>query len=383
MKRNVSSVFWGLLFLLVGAALLANQMGWVNFSLVSTNTWAYFFAGLSLVFFISYFVNGLRQWGWLFPALIFAALSLTVWFADRDLHGSYIGMPILLSVALPFYVGFALDRKAWGLLIPAWVLSVLAIVTLTADLVEGSLVGSLFLYAVAAPFLVVYLRNRLRWWSLIVAWVMFVLGTITLLSDHINGNLVGAMFLYSVALPFLVVYLFNRTLRWALIPAAALAVVGTLPLLASVASGDWMGAAVMLLFSAPFFFVYFRWPEHWWALIPGGVFASIGLVVMLGMLVPRNQPVFEGLLNGILLLGLSLTFGALWLLRGSWPTAWARYPAIGLLIAAVLAGFSGGISALFWAGALLVGGIVLVVYSFLRKKPEGLQQPPEDRNTPL
>ena len=370
MKRNVSSIFWGLLFILAGAALLADRMGWVNFSLFSTNTWVYIFTGLSLVFFISYFVNGLRHWGWLFPALIFAAISLTIWMSDHALTGSYVGMPILLSIAIPFYVGFALNRRAWGLLIPAWVLTVLALVTLTAELVEGSLIGALFLYAVAAPFLIVYLLDRTRWWALISAWVMFVLGTITLLSDHVDGNLVGALFLFAVALPFLVVYLMDRTRRWALIPAVAIALVGTIPLLASVTSGDWIGALVMLLFSAPFFFVYFRWPEQWWALIPAGVFASIGLVVILGMLVPQDQPIIEGLLNGVLLLGFGLTFGALWLLRGSRPTAWARYPAIGLFIAAALAGLSGGISAMFWAAALLVGGIVLVVYSLLRKKPE-------------
>jgi hypothetical protein len=376
MKRNVSSVFWGVLFILAGAALLADRMGWVNFSLVSTNTWVYIFTGLSLVFFLAYFVNGLRHWGWLFPALILGSISLTIWMSDHDLKGSFIGMPILLSIAIPFYVGFIFERKAWGLLIPAWVLTVLAVVTLTADLVEGSLVGALFLYAVAAPFLAVYLLNRSRGWALIPAWVTFILGTIALLSDHVDGNLIGALFLYGVALPFLVVYLMDRNRRWALIPAAVLAVVGTIPLLASFAGGDWMGAAVMLLFSAPFFFIYFRWPEHWWALIPAGVFASIGVVVILGMLVPKNQPIFEGLLNGVLLLGFGLTFGGLWLLRGSRPTTWARYPAIGLFIAAVLAGLSGGISAMFWAAALLVGGIVLVVYSFLRRKSENQQTPP-------
>ena len=379
MKRNVSSVFWGLLFILAGAVLLTDQLGWVNFSLFSMNTWVYVFAGLSLVFFLIYFlsafglqaqVNGLGKWGWLFPALILGSISLTIWMAERGLDGSYIGMPVLLSIAIPFYVGFAFNRKAWGLLIPAWVMTVLAFVTLTADLVNGNLVGALFLYAVAVPFLAVYLGNRSRRWALIPAWVTFILGTITLLSGHVDGNLIGALVLYAVALPFLVVYLSDRTKRWALIPALATALVGTIPLLSSVAAGDWMGAAVMLLFSAPFFFVYFRWPEHWWALIPAGVIASIGLVVILGMLVPQEQPIFDGLLNGLLLLGLGLTFGALWLLRGARPTAWARYPAIGLFIAALVACFSGGNSNRFWAAALLVAGIVLVVYSFLRKKPK-------------
>ena len=368
MKRNVSSIFWGLLFLLAGAALLANQMGWITFSLFSPNIWVYIFAGAGLVFLLGYFVSGFRNWGLLFPACIFAAIGLTIWMSDRGMNGSFVGMPIMLGVALPFYVGFAFNRKAWGLLIPAWVMTVLAFVTLTADRVNGNLIGALFLYAIAAPFLVVYLLNRSHWWALIPAWATFILGTIVLLADHIDGNLIGALFLYAVALPFLVVYLTNRARRWALIPAAAIALVGTIPLLATVVGGDWVGAAIMLLFSAAFFIVYFRWQENWWALIPAGVFASIGVVVVLGMLVPQNQPIFEGLLSGVLLLGFGLTFGGLWLLRGTRPTAWARYPAIGLLIAAVVAGFSGGNPSLFWAAALLAAGIALVAYSLLRKK---------------
>jgi hypothetical protein len=377
MKRNVSSIFWGVLLILAGAALLADRTGWINFRLFSTNTWVYIFAALSLVFFLSYFLNGIRYWGWLFPALIFAALSLTIWMSDHGLTESYIGMPILLSVALPFYIGFLFNRKSRGLLIPAWVLTVLAFITLTTDRVNGNLVGSLFLYAVAVPFLVAFLLDRSRWWALIPAWVTFILGTITLLSEHGNGNLIGALFLYAVALPFLVVYLTNRTRRWALIPAAATALVGTIPLLSSIVGGDWLGAFIMLLFSAPFFFVYFRWPEQWWALIPAGVFASIGVVVLLEMLVPKNQPVFEGILRSVLLLGFGLTFGALWLVRGTRPTAWARYPAIGLFIAALLACFFGGNSNLFWAVALLAAGIVLVVLSFLRRKSVDQAIPPE------
>jgi hypothetical protein len=368
MKRNTSNIFWGVLLILAGAALLADLMGWVNLSLFSTNTWVYVFAGLSLVFLLGYFLNGLRKWGWLFPSLIFAAISLTIWMSDREMNSGLVGMPILLSLALPFYVGFAFNRKAWGLLIPAWVMTVLACIALMADLVNGNLIGALFLFAIAAPFLLVYLLNRSRWWALIPVWTMFVLGTITLLSEHVNGNLIGALFLYAVSLLFLVVYLRDRTRRWALIPAIAVGLVGTIPLLASVVGGDWMGAAIMLLFSLPFFYVYFRWQENWWALIPAGVFASVGLVVILGMLLP-DQPLFQGLLNGFLLLGLGLTFGALWLLRKSQSTAWAIYPAIGLLVAALLAGLSARNSNIFWAAALLTGGIVLVVYSFLRRKP--------------
>jgi len=369
MKGKGSSIFWGILFILAGVALLADLMGWVNFSLLSTNTWVYIFAAAGLIFLVAYFVSGIRNWGMLFPALIFLAISLTIWFSDRGEVGSWIGMPVLLSVAIPFYVGFLLDRKAWALLIPAWVLTVISFVTLTAETNNGTLIGGLFLYAVAAPFLIVFLMNRTRLWALIPAWVMFILGTITLLADHVNGNLIGALFLYAVALPFLLVYLLDRNRRWALIPAVAVAFVGTIPLLEGVVGGDWMGLAVMLLFSAAFFIVYFRWQNTWWALIPAGIFASIAAVVLLSMIVPENQPIFQGILTGVLLLGFGLTFGGLWLQRQKYPTAWARYPAIGLLVAGVLACFFGSNNNLFWAIALLAGGVVLVVYSFLRRKP--------------
>ena len=370
MKAKSSSIFWGILFLLAGGALLADRMGWINFSIFSTNTWVYVLAGGGLLFLLGYFVGGLRNWGLLFPALILAAVSLTVWMGDRRFSGGVLGMPVLLAVAIPFYVGFALNRKAWGLLIPAWVMTVLAFITLTSEQAQGTLIGAVFLYAVAAPFLVVFLLDRRRWWALIPAWATFILGTITLLSDHVDGNLIGALFLYAVALPFLVVYLTNRARRWALIPAAAIALVGTFPLLSAVVNGDVMGAAVMLLFSVPFFFVYFRWKEHWWALIPAGVFASIAVVVVLGMLVPQNQPAFQGILTGVLLFGIGLTFGWLWLRRATHPTAWARIPAIGLFIAAVLACFLGNNNNLLWALLLMAGGIFLIAYNFLRKKPD-------------
>ncbi len=371
MQKKNSSIFWGILFLLAGAALLADRLGWVDFSLFSTNTWVYIFAGASLLFFIAYFVSGIRNWGWLFPALIMAAIALTIWMSDREMFGSVMGMPILLSVAIPFFVGFLFDRKSWGLLIPGWVLTVLAFISFTAEMVNGNLIGAVFLYAVAAPFLVVFLLNRSRWWALIPAWALFILGSITLLSDHVDGNLIGSLFLYGVALPFLVVYLANRANRWALIPAVAIGVVGTLPLLSSLVRGDALGAVVMFLFSAPFFYVYFRFKEHWWAMIPAGVFASIGVVVVLGMLVPDNQPFFEGILTGVLLIGIGLTFGWLWLKREAHQTAWARYPAIVLLAAGVLAFFFGSNSNLFWAVALMLAGLTLVVATFIKRKPAG------------
>jgi peptidoglycan/LPS O-acetylase OafA/YrhL len=378
MKAKISSIFWGIVLILVAAVLLAERLNYIHLEDISNNIWVFIFAGGSLLFFLSYFLNGVRKWGWLFPAFVLAALSITIWMAENHFDGPYMGTPILASVALPFYVGFLVDRKNWGLLIPAWVLTVLTVITLLADRVNGTLIGGLFLFAAALPFLIVYLFDRKRWWALIPTWVLFVLGMITLFSEIVDGDLIGAFFLYSVALPFLVVYLMDRKRRWALIPAAILGVLGTIPLLASLIGGDVMGAFVMFLFAVPFFIAYFRSRDNWWALIPAGVFTTIGVVVVLGMVLPDNMPILEGIMTGILFLGFGLTFGLLWLRRKTLPTAWAKYPAIGLLVAAVLAFALGSYFQSYWAVVLLIAGILMVVAG-LRPKKQDAVKPIEEK----
>lgn len=369
MKKS-ASLYWGIALILVSAALLADRLGFIDFERISNNAWVFIFGGAAILFLLSYVINGFKQWGWLFPTLSCAALSLTLWLVTHNFEGAFLGAPILASVALPFYVGYAFNRKDWGLLIPAWILTILSVMTLTADRVAGTLTGALFLFSAALPFLVVFLTNQTRRWALIPAWVLFILGLITLLADRVSGNLIGALFMYAVALPFLVVYLMNRAHRWALIPAAVIALVGTFPLLELLIGRNVMGAAVMFLFAMPFFFVYLRWKDNWWALIPAGIFASIGLVVVITMFVPDNQDVWSGILTGILLLGFGVTFGLLWLRRASLPTDWAKYPAVGLLAASLMAFFLGKNFQDYWAVILMVVGILMVVTSLLPKKPK-------------
>ncbi len=374
--RRTSSLFWGIALILFSAALLADRLGYIDLSSISTNAWVFIFGGAAILFLLGYFVNGLRHWGMLFPTFIFASLSLTIWLVTRNITGAFLGAPILAAIALPFYVGFAI-RRHWGLLIPAWIMTILTIITLMADQVVGTLVGALFLLSAALPFLVVFMANRSRGWALIPAWVLFVLGLVTLFADRVNGNLIGALFLYSIALPFLVVFLLDHSRRWALIPAAVMAVLGTFPLLSLAISGDAAGAVGMFLFALPFFVVYFRWKEAWWAFIPAGIFASIGIVVVFSLFVPPNQDLWNGILTGILFLGMGLTFGMLWLRRLSLPTDWAKYPALALLVASLLAFVLGKNFQDYWAVVLLAVGILLIVTSLLPKKPRA-PAPPAD-----
>ena len=324
MKANIIKIIWGVVLIVLGGLSLADKLGYVNLELITSQGWAIIFAVTSAAFFVSYFLSGVKQWGWLFPALIFAALALTIGMIFENPDDSIIALPILLSVGIPFYVGFLVNRKHWGLLIPAWILTVLAV--------------------------------------------------IAVLSDRIDSNLVGALFLFATALPFLVVYLANRQRQWALIVGVVLGFIGIFPLLDLFVQGDLSGPVVMALFALAFFIIFFVSRKQWWALIPSGVFVSIGVVALLDILLPSHD-YFQvgkyqfGVYTSVLLLGFAITFGILWLLRASQPTNWAKYPAIGLLVASILAFLMGkNFSDIFPAIALLIIGVVMIIGAVLKRK---------------
>jgi hypothetical protein len=256
--------------------------GW---STLSTQENAIAFAVGSAVFFLIYFLSGIRKWGWLFPALGCAAFALM-----NGMSSNYPPVPhlffvlLMASLALPFYVGFALDRKRRGLLIPALLGTYATIFILIAD-----------------------------------------------------SNLEE-------------------------------------------------GSSIMFLFALPFFVLYFWSKKNWWAFIPAGVFASIGVVVVLETLVPHeeypslpNTLSFDAL-SWVLLLGLSATFGVLWLRRKTQPTAWAAYPAAGFLAAAVLFLILGEHFQEVWFPIiLLVTGGTFLLATFIKKLPAAGQQLPDGK----
>ena len=324
MKANFIKIFWGVVLIALGGLSLADKLGYVDLELITNQGWAIIFAVISAAFFLSYFLSGIRNWGWLFPALIFAALALIINLVIEEADDSIIAVPILLSIGIPFYVGFLLNHKHWGLLIPAWILTVVAV--------------------------------------------------IPLLSERVDSNLVGALFLYATALPFLVVYLVNRKHIWALITGVVLGFIGIFPLLDTFIQGDLSGPVVMFLFALAFLIIFIVSKKQWWALIPSGVFASIGLVALLDILLPSHDYFQLGkyqfnVYTGVLLLGFAITFGILWLLRASQPTGWAKYPALGLLIASILAFLMGKtFNDLIPGVALLVIGVAMILGAILKRR---------------
>jgi hypothetical protein len=218
-------------------------------------------------------------------------------------------------------------------------------------------------------FLVASLADRRHWWALIPASGLIGVGLAGLLTGalHLAGEFGSVALFGSLALGFGGVYLVRPCENWwALIPGGAMVALAAVVLLSTVA-GELAGAALFLGLGLVFVALYFAeidgQRQNWWALIPAGALFSLAAVVALAR--------FSGALSGAaLFLGLGLTFGLLYLLRGpDRPLEWAWIPAValvafGLFVLAVAGDAT--YAALIWPLALVVAGVVLLVWNWRR-----------------
>lgn len=358
MKNRRSSLFWGVTLLLVGGFFLARNFGLIpDFT---GNVWTLIFGLAALVFFVGYLLSGWRNWPLLFPAVGCAIAATAIGFSEAGAAGELIGGGVLYAVSIPFWIAFISDRRQnWWALIPGWSLVAIGSLIIFATRLEGDLFASLVLLAIALPFLVVFLVNRQNWWALIPAYTLSVIAAIVLISTNQGDAYVPTIVMLAIALPFFLVYLIDRKNWWALIPASILAGVGLILLLVTGLSGAIAAGVFSLAIAIPFYVVYFVQKENWWALIPAGVMTSVGLAQLVAAL--NLVPEAQGRLVGtIVLAGVALTFVILWSLRKLYATGWAKYPAIVLMLAALLVLIFGPRIELIWSIGLISFGAWLI-----------------------
>jgi hypothetical protein len=112
-----------------------------------------------------------------------------------------------LSLALPFYATFTLKRKRWESLIPAWILSILPIITPLSELTNSDLLACFYIFAIALPFQVVYLVNRQFKWALIIAEILGGMAVVPLTGLIICGSFRALLVIMTIGLPFLLISL--------------------------------------------------------------------------------------------------------------------------------------------------------------------------------
>jgi hypothetical protein len=235
--KERSRYIWGFALILIGGFLLAVTTGLIPD--ISANLWAVVFAVVSILFFVTYFVSGLREWGWLFPACIIGAVAAIIALNEMGVEGEWLGTIMIVSVAIPFWVALISDRKNnWWAIIPGGILLVVALAPLIATTaISGELFGALFPGVIGLVFLGVFFIRREHWWAIIPGGVMLTIAATVLVAtlpseDGFFSRIFGGVFFGGLALTFASLWLMRSAYGtgWAKYPAAALAGVALLAL---------------------------------------------------------------------------------------------------------------------------------------------------------
>lgn len=188
------------------------------------------FFGLLIPFVAAYLTDRTKNWWALIPGGIMLFLAMTTLLVD-NVGGEWIGTMLLFLIGFSFLIVYLTNRTRTWALIVAYILGVLSIAPALASGGEtAAYFGPVFLLAVALPFFVLYFRSAENWWALIPAGVMTVIAVLATLAiagwirDETQGGYANAILTGGLAVTFAVVWL-RHAKDWAKIVAIILAAV--------------------------------------------------------------------------------------------------------------------------------------------------------------
>ena len=188
------------------------------------------FFGILIPFAAAYLTDRTRNWWALIPGGVMLFLAMITLLVGST-SGEWVGSLFLFLLAVTFLVVYLNNRaRAWALLV-AYILGVLSLAPVMSTGGEkGAYFGSIFFLAIAVPFFVLYFRPDSKWWAIIPAGVMTVLAIITTLSiaglirNENQGGFANAILMGGIAIPFAVLWLRHK-LAWAKVVTIVLVVV--------------------------------------------------------------------------------------------------------------------------------------------------------------
>jgi hypothetical protein len=189
-KLLSSRLLWGVVLIVGGALLLLDtfgifQGGALFWTVVSA------FAG---AMFLALYISDHNHWWALIPGTIFLAISATIGF-NSFLPGfsasRWNGVFILGGIALSFLLVYLAERGNWWAIIPAGILTTIALVAFVDTGTSAFASGGIFFLGLGITFLLVALLptpyGQMRW-----AWIpALILGVIGLLIVVSQENLIN------------------------------------------------------------------------------------------------------------------------------------------------------------------------------------------------
>lgn len=167
------ALVWGGFFILAGVLLLVDTV--ID---VSVWIWVILLLATGLVA-LGFYWTDRTDWAMLIPAYVLLAIALLLILIELDiLRDDAVAVYVLAAIAVAFLVVYFRNRAQWWPLIPAYVMLVVAgmIGLLALGVLNDLLVPAYVLLAIAIPFFVVYALNRRNWWALIPGGILALIG---------------------------------------------------------------------------------------------------------------------------------------------------------------------------------------------------------------
>jgi hypothetical protein len=179
-KAAKSGLVWGTVLILLGVLALLDLY-------VEVGPWAWIgVLVIGALVATAVYLTDRSDWGMLIAAYVLWAVALLVLFVTLEiLQDEAVAFYVLMAIALPFAIVYLRDRRQWWFLIPAYVLAAVALMVLLIGwgILNDALVVTYVMLAIALPFYVVYARDRRQWWFLIPAGILTIIGLAFLFTE--------------------------------------------------------------------------------------------------------------------------------------------------------------------------------------------------------
>jgi hypothetical protein len=213
MNRIGSSILWGGLLIILGLLFLLQSLNVITGAM--TLLWAVLFGLGGLAFLYVFLNNRAQSWWAIIPGFVLCWLAVLLFFDAvlPGVSGTWGGGLFLGAIALSFWIIYVTKREFWWAVIPAGVLSTLAVVALLPDTSGGNLSGGLFFIGLGLTFGLVYLlpttEGRMKW-ALIPAGILGVMGLLVIASSASLINYVWPLVLVALGCYILLRNLLSR-----------------------------------------------------------------------------------------------------------------------------------------------------------------------------
>ena len=191
MKRFDMRIIFGIVLILAGGMFLLQNLG-IFYGGVNL-LWA-ILVGSAGVASLYIYANDREKWWALIPGttLIAIALNIVLDMISPRLSNTFGGGIVLGGIGLSFWLIYLNRRSAWWAVIPAGVLSSLAIVSITDEIFPGGQTDGLFLVGLGLTFLLLPAlpdyKERLKW-AYIPGWIITTIGLLTLPFMQLTFNI--------------------------------------------------------------------------------------------------------------------------------------------------------------------------------------------------